>query len=261
MSDTRVLKYYESTAEDQRLSRREGQLELVRTMELLRRFLPPSPARIIDIGGGTGVHSSWLSAAGYTVHLVDIVPAHIEEALKAGGFTAEIGDARSLSVPDGAYVVALVFGPLYHLADREERLQALREAYRVVHPSGIVVVAFISRAAAILDGYAKGWIDRPGANGLVEEQMRNGFTASAGGFASVSYFHWPAEAQDELRLAGLEELAMLGVEGPGWMASNFEERWARADGRETVVESARVCEEHPELRLLSSHLLAFCRPA
>ena len=35
-----------------------GRLELARTRELLERFLPPPPARVLDVGGGTGIHRS-----------------------------------------------------------------------------------------------------------------------------------------------------------------------------------------------------------
>ena len=49
-----------------------AELELVRTREVLRRHLPPPPARVLDVGGGTGVHARWLLADGYQVHLVDL---------------------------------------------------------------------------------------------------------------------------------------------------------------------------------------------
>ena len=74
-SDSRLLKFYEkSAAERARLVRREGQFEFVRTKELLDRFLPKPPARIIDVGGGTGAYSSWLASLGHSVQLVDVVP-------------------------------------------------------------------------------------------------------------------------------------------------------------------------------------------
>jgi hypothetical protein len=48
--------------EDARLrSQPHGVLERVRTQELLARFLPPPPARVLDVGGGTGVHAEWLA--------------------------------------------------------------------------------------------------------------------------------------------------------------------------------------------------------
>lgn len=69
--------------------------------ELLLRGLPPPPAVILDVGGGSGVYAHWLAAQGYTVHLVDGVPLHVEQARQAsatqGAFplaSAEVGDAR-----------------------------------------------------------------------------------------------------------------------------------------------------------------------
>lgn len=64
------------TSESTRLTRSpHGRLEYLRTQELLRRTLMPPPARILDVGDGTGVHAQWLAADGYEVHPVDPVPA------------------------------------------------------------------------------------------------------------------------------------------------------------------------------------------
>jgi SAM-dependent methyltransferase len=257
------LEYYEVLhAERDRLGRREGQLELVRTQELLGRFLPAAPAKIIDIGGGTGIYASWLASLGYDVQLVDIVPAHVQEARRVGTFTAFVGDARALPAPDGSYDVALLLGPLYHLLAAEDRLTALAEARRVVRPAGLVVTAFISRGAVALDGYVKGWIDRPGVIYAVRDHIQSGLSlAHASGFGKIAYFHLPAEARAELTLSGLEVVAIFGVEGPGWIASNFDDRWQREEARQIILESARICEEEPELQALSPHLLAFARRA
>ncbi|WP_369267106.1 class I SAM-dependent methyltransferase [Streptomyces harbinensis] len=93
-----ILAYYdERTDEDTRLSRTaDGALELVRTREILRRHLPPPPATVLDVGGGTGIHARWLAAEGYAVHVVDPVPRHVARAARVPGCTAERGDARAL---------------------------------------------------------------------------------------------------------------------------------------------------------------------
>lgn len=259
----RLTEYYELLyAERDRLKRREGQVEFARTQELLRRYLPPPPARIIDIGGGTGIYASWLVALGYAVHLVDIVPAHVQEAARAGTFSAAVGDARALPVSDASYDVALLFGPLYHLLEAEDRQAALAEARRVVRPAGLVAAAFVSRGAVALDGYVKGWIDRPGVIRAVRDHIQNGVSPAHGsGFGAISYFHMPAEARAELASAGLEVLALFGVEGPGWVAHDFDDRWQRVEDREVILACARICEDKPELQALSAHLLAFGRRA
>jgi SAM-dependent methyltransferase len=246
-------------AESERLHRREGKLEFVRTKELLTRFLPPPPARVIDIGGGTGVYASWLAGQGYDVHLIDIVPSLVDVAAKAGTFTTAIGDARAVAEPDGMFDAALLLGPLYHLQDGGDRLRALREAGRVIRREGIIAAAFISRGAAALDGYVKGWIDNIHAAEIVGAQLRAGFPETERtGFGAVSYFHLPSEAHSELTAAGMEVFTVLGVEGPGWVAPDFDERWANLESRQTMLDMARTSEEHPELQMLSAHLLAFC---
>lgn len=260
-TDPRLVEFYQELYEEgERLRNREGQLEFVRTQELLGRFLPDLPSGIIDIGGGTGHYAAWLASLGYRVHLVDTVLAHVEAAAKVGTFTAAVGDARALGEADNSYDVALLLGPLYHLRKAEDRLRALQEARRVVRSGGLLVAAFISRSAVPIDSYVKGWIDKPGAIDTIRESVQNGFVnAERNGFSVISYYHLPSEARAELASAGLELLAVFGVEGPGWIASDFGERWQQPEGRQAILESARMVEEDPELQVLSGHLLAFCR--
>ncbi len=59
-----VVGHYEAIREEERITEGLGQLELLRTQEILRRHLPPPPARLLDVGGATGVHASWLAAHG-----------------------------------------------------------------------------------------------------------------------------------------------------------------------------------------------------
>ena len=74
MIDDDIVRFYEQGREQDRLAHGVGTLELARTQELLRRFLPPPPADLLDVGGGPGVYAAWLAHAGYRVHLVDPVP-------------------------------------------------------------------------------------------------------------------------------------------------------------------------------------------
>src|ERR1700730_15756573 len=98
--DAAIIRHYEATREEDRISSGFGQLELLRTQEVLRRHLPAPPARIIDVGGATGVHARWLAGDGYEVRLVDASPRHVDLSnaeLGSKGVIAELGDARALS--------------------------------------------------------------------------------------------------------------------------------------------------------------------
>ena len=48
--------------------------------ELLARFLPAPPARVLDVGGGGGIHSIPLLKQGYHVALIDPMPLHVQQA-------------------------------------------------------------------------------------------------------------------------------------------------------------------------------------
>ncbi len=70
-----MLDHYRAVDEGSRLTRSpHGRLEFLRTQSLLRRFLPSVPARILDVGGGTGIHAAWLAEDGYEIDLIDPVP-------------------------------------------------------------------------------------------------------------------------------------------------------------------------------------------
>jgi len=113
LPDDVVVRHYKSIQEEERLFRGPGEIELDRAKDVLRRHLPPPPADVLDVGGATGTHASWLAGDGYRVRLIDISPRHVAKAkadLVGLGVVAELGDARKLAAADASYDVVLVFG-------------------------------------------------------------------------------------------------------------------------------------------------------
>ena len=109
--------FYAAYDEAGRLEVGVFQLEAERTRELLERHLPAAPAVVLDVGGGPGAYAGWLLKRGYTVHLLDVEPRHVEQAkleLPAPA-SAVVGDARRLEHRDGCCDAVLLLGPLYHL--------------------------------------------------------------------------------------------------------------------------------------------------
>ena len=153
--DPDILRYYNRGREDDRLERGLSFVEFLRTVEVLERFLPPAPATVLDIGGGPGKYAQLLAERGYTVHLLDPVPLHIEQAsARLKDFatcTASLGDARAIPHPDNSADVVLLMGPLYHLQSEADRQSCLAEAYRVLKDGGLLFAAAISRFAPALD--------------------------------------------------------------------------------------------------------------
>jgi 2-polyprenyl-3-methyl-5-hydroxy-6-metoxy-1,4-benzoquinol methylase len=262
-----IVRHYESTDEENRINSGFGELELLRTREILRRHLPPAPAEVLDVGGATGVHASWLAADGYRVHIVDLTPRHVEKAradLAPLGVTAELGDARSLGAADRSFDAVLLLGPLYHLIDRADRVLALTEARRVVRPGGIVVVAAINRFASLFDGLRREFLFEPAFRAIVERDLADGCHRNDDnreGWFTTAYFHRPDELDAEIAAAGLRLVELVGVEGIAHWLRPLGERWASDAGRETILFAARALEAEPSLLGLSPHLIAVARAA
>jgi SAM-dependent methyltransferase len=257
--DADILEYYDRGDEQDRLTA-ANRLELLRTQELLERCLPPAPAAILDVGGGPGVYAAWLSERGYDVVLIDPVPLHVEQARARGCPEARIGDARALDRPDRSADAVLVMGPLYHLVDRDERLQAWREAARVVRPGGVVVAALISRFSAVIDGVVRDFMLDPAIGEPIRRCTETGILYAPRVAFTTAYFHRPDEIAAEVHDAGLELDAVYGIEGPGeWMA-DLDVRLDDPARRAALLELARAVETEPSVLGASAHLLAVARP-
>jgi SAM-dependent methyltransferase len=253
--------YYAELGELDRLTETPwGRLEFDRTREIIERVLPDEPADVLDVGGATGVHAAWLAAAGHRVHVIDLEPRQVEHAARLPGVTAAVGDARELDRPDDSADVVLLLGPLYHLAERADRLRALAEARRVARAGGVVVAATIGRHASMIDMAALGRLADDAVLQSVRATVRTGEHDPALGFTSA-YFHTAGEIRAEFETTGLLEVTVLGVEGPGYAVLKLH--GAPAELTEAVYASvwqlARETEEHPGLIEANSHLLTIGR--
>ncbi len=263
MLDPAIAGYYGLGAEESRLfDRGRPRLEFVRTLELLERFLPAAPATVLDVGGGTGVYATVLCERGYVVHLIEPVASHVERASRiaaerALSLTVGAGDARELDASDGTYDAVLMLGPLYHLVDREDRAKAWAEAVRVARPGGVVVAAAISRFASLLDGLKRGMLSDPVFRGVVAQDLRSGQhrnpdPAGRPMLFTTAYFHLPDELEAEAGEAGLTEVALFAVEGPGWIVEEPNDVASLSD-------AARAVETERPLMAASAHMIAVGR--
>jgi SAM-dependent methyltransferase len=258
--DRDIAAHYALGLEHDRIT---GRIEFVRTRELLDRFLPPPPAVVLDIGGGTGVYARPLAAAGYEIRLLDAVPLHVEQA-RAAGVRAQLGDARALPYADGGADAVLLLGPLYHLQERADRVAALREARRVLKPGGVVAAAAITRFAPLFDGLARRRLLDPGFEPMLEQDLRDGRHVNPEPEArpewfTTAYLHRPEELGPELEDAGFAVQAVLAVEGPAAFHDDLEGWLADPHRRELLLRSIRRVEAEPSLLGASSHLLAVGR--
>ena len=203
------------------------------------------------------------------MHLVDAVPLHVEQAQQASAqqpefplASATVGDARDLQVDDACADAVLLLGPLYHLTERADRVQAQREAHRILKPGGVVIAAAISRFASLMSGLIDGFFKDPlfveiVERGLQDGQHRNPDNHPA--YFTTAFFHHPDDLKAEAEAAGFDVEGPFGIEGPGWAAPNLEDYVNDPEMWSCLLDFMARIETEPTMLGVSSHLLVVGR--
>lgn len=264
MINREIEDHYKSGIELDRLFVGVGQLERVRTQEIVLRHIQKTPSKIIDVGGGTGFYSFWLNDLGHEVHLIDPVQLHIQEAKnisrksKRNLASISVGEARYLEFEDGYFDIVLFLGPLYHLTKREERMRALAEAYRVLSKEGLIFCIAISRYASMLDGFFRNLIKDTRFIKIMNRDLKDGQhrnTTEILDYWTTAYLHHPAELKEEIIEAGFHFRTLIGIDGFGWLLSDFNEKWQNQEYRELLLEKLRTVESDASLVGMSAHIM------
>lgn len=258
--DVRIHNYYTNEfTESERLGSRsaQGRLEFERVQELVITRVPPR-SKILDIGGGPGIHAAALAEHGHDVVLIDPVPNHVAAAHRYGTFSAEIGDARELTFPDDTFDAVLLFGPLYHIASQEARINCLKEAKRVTRSGGWLFAAVITRFAY----HAVNTLGR-------EELMDTGYPAELIALlergqapATVEFpgghFHTGEELLREMAVADLLDAEAYAIEGANGFAL---ERLPAVDEdiHQAALRLVRSSGHLPGIRDMTNHLMGIAR--
>ena len=159
MTDFKKIKnYYKHFDEKNRLRNdNSGKLEFLMTMGILEKNLPVvstnngAEVSILDLGGGAGVYSFPLAKKGYKVTLADLSETLLAQAEKLKEedkvhnlISCDQVNATDLSCyKDNSFDVVLLFGPLYHLTEKDEREKCVGEIRRVLKTGGKIFASFI----------------------------------------------------------------------------------------------------------------------
>ena len=178
---TELELYYNKFNEEKRLDSRHGQVEFITSMKYLHKYLeeleqtmPKSEIKILDVGAATGRYSVPLAEEGYDVTAVELVKHNLARlTAKGSSVKAYQGNAMKLKrFEDNTFDVVLVFGPMYHLHEKEEKLKALSEAKRVVKPGGKILVAYIMNEYSVITYAIKERHIKEGVeNGMLDENF------------------------------------------------------------------------------------------
>jgi len=258
-----IRNYYASGVEKNRLDQNYFKLEGIRTKEIISRYLPLPSQNILDVGGGAGYYAFWLQSLGHNVSLIDLSPDNIDlvrqSELEQGvslKHTSE-GDARQLDFPDDSFDLVLMLGPLYHLIDKAERIQALAEARRVLKPNGLLIAAIISRYASLIDGLRFNLIADENFVKILTQDLETGIhnnPTENPQYFTTSYFHTISEIEEEIKAAHLVFKKLIAVESVGWLADTYMQ--SSRVKREMVLDLISRIESNKDMIAASPHILA-----
>lgn len=151
-----VIEYYSNFDEWGRLDREP--LQFMVNWHYIKANLPPT-GKILDNGAGPGKYSIQLAKLGYHVTLTDLTPKLVDIAKeKANELGLEehfsdflVRNARNLSgLESNQFDASLMLGPLYHLQNEKDRVEAVQELRRVTKIGGVMFVAIRPRIRQIL---------------------------------------------------------------------------------------------------------------
>ncbi len=258
-----VRDYYNNHAEQEwdRLNDPYSIVEWLSTLRLMDRYLPDS-GHICDIGSGPGRYAIELLQQGYQVTLLDLSANELalaeqrigELGLEAEAYICE--DARNLHVLDTeSYDGVLALGPLYHVQDRQERIDLIRNVFRVLKPGGIAMFSYLNSWGALKAGvteFSDSYRDPEYIYMYLQEQAldeNQGFTES--------YFSIPARALEEIELGGFDILSYAGAESflAGMRAEVTRHYSEDRQVYDHLVQAASETSEAPQYRDATEHLL------
>ena len=253
-----VSRFYDATDEDGRLQRtRHGQLEYRTTMAYIHRYAP-ARSKVLEVGAGTGRYSVALAKEGMDVTAVELTEGNLAVLREKGKGLDNLrpyqGDATRLDMlPDGAFDVTLVFGPMYHLYEPEEVHRAIDEAIRVTKPGGVLLFAFISVYAVMYANYLYGnWAAGQEENFTADYKVRH--------FKEQLFTGYDVTEFESLFVdKGVEWIATDGTDG---LLEPLEKRsdFSIPDGDfDAFADWYLAIAEKRELLGAANHLLYICR--
>lgn len=152
-----IKEHYDSDVQKEwdRLERHP--FEFIITKRMMDRYIKPGD-KILDIGGGPGRYSIYYAKKGCDVTLVDLSQENVKFALEKAKemnvyINAISGDAREVNkLTKGEFDHIFVMGPMYHLLDEADRIEALNKAISLLKNKGLIYVSFIMMFSGMIYG-------------------------------------------------------------------------------------------------------------
>ena len=257
---THLEEYYNKFNEEKRLDSRHGRVEFITSMKYINIYLEQimaeknvddkSQIKILDIGAGTGRYSVPLANQGFDVTAVELVKHNLGRLKQKGAnVKAYQGNALKLKrFEDDSFDLTLLFGPMYHLHSREDKLKALAEAKRVTKSGGIILVAYIMNEFSVITyAFKERHILEAIESGMLDETYHT--TASANELYSMVRLEDIESLNQEI---GLTRLKIIAADGAANYIRPFLNALDEDEFQYFVEYHLRTC-ERPDLMGASGH--------
>jgi S-adenosylmethionine-dependent methyltransferase len=261
VTDAEVAKLYDLGAAEEWARLDERRMEFGVTCAALDEFLPPAPARILDVGCGPGRYALRLAERGYSVSVLDLsqqsLNLALEKASNSGVRFDEVvcGTATDLGTfPSGHFDAVLLMGPLYHLKSTEHRSMAVREALRTARSKGLLFSTHLTRYSVVRYAAKVRPEQLAQMPTFIDSILTNGTGEAQDGFLRTCYCADPPEIRPFMEAFGLRTLEMVGCEG---VVAEVEERLNQLPEVEfeSWVALNYKLGRNPELLAASAHIL------
>ena len=202
----KLTAFYNKFNEDKRLDTRHGQVEFLTSLKYLHEYLKPGD-KICDIGAGPGKYSLFLKEEGYDVTAVELVRPNIG-MLRAKDKQIRIIEANATDLSmlkDDEFDVVIMFGPMYHIYDKEDRIKALKEAKRICKRT--LFVTYIMNEYAVIE-----YAFKDGHYKEVKDKLTDDYKIDD---PDALFIQTRIEEIDELNeICGLKLLKRFAADGP-----------------------------------------------
>ncbi len=213
MNEQELIKYYNKFNEEKRLNTRHGQVEYQTSLKYIDMYLEQmNNPSIIDIGAGSGRYSAFLADNGYQVTAIELIKHNVRK-IEALGKNINVcqGNALNLKkINDESFNLTLLFGPMYHLISKQDKLKALNEAKRITKTNGIIMVAYCMNDYAVI---THGFKDNNIIECIKNNELDNNFHCLSK--ETDLYSMVRLEDINELNeLVGLNRIKIVAADGP-----------------------------------------------
>lgn len=155
--------------------------------------------------------------------------------------------------------MVILHGPLYHLQDHTERLNAIAEAKRVCKPGGYVLGFAINFTASSMVALTQGILYTPEIFGMCTSEIATGMhnaPENMPGILAEAYYHRPHELIKEFTDSGLNVVKTEAVEGMVWLDKNYFSNKGNKQLNNAINNWQKMTVTDPDLLVFSPHFMA-----